>query len=188
MTPNMIVNKLTAHELQTGLMPKDKPSTPSSPTPSIALSCKNLKKVIKESSSEDDDDESCTSEREEMDSDLIKQVSKMNKCLKEINLMGYKVTLRDGLHHQEMKVERIKYKLKSKAKKEKMKKHKQVEKEERPRHENFAVFCEWVSEGEESATSSSDDESSKSFTTWLNVGTSSTPRFCLMAKGCHVQF
>ena len=35
MTPNMIVNKLMAHELQTGLMPKDKPSTPSSPTPSI---------------------------------------------------------------------------------------------------------------------------------------------------------
>ena len=96
--------------------------------------------------------------------------------------MGYKVTLRDVRHHQEMKVERIKYKLKSKAKKEK-KKHKQEEKKERPRHENFAVFGEWVSEGEESTTSSSDDESSKSFTTWLNIGSSFTPRFCLMAKG-----
>jgi hypothetical protein len=33
----------------------------------------------------------------------------MNKILKKINMMGYMVFLKDGHHHQLMKVERIKY-------------------------------------------------------------------------------
>jgi len=42
----------------------------------------------------------------------------MNKSLKKINLMGYMVFLKDGPHHQHIKVERIKFK-KRQEKKEK---------------------------------------------------------------------
>ena len=82
--------------------------------------------------------------------------------------MGYMVFLKDGPHHQLMKVEK------------KFKKKKQQKKEKKPKHESFAIFGEWVSGGEESSTSSS-DESSKRFTTRTKFGSSSNT--CLMAKG-----
>ena len=47
---------------------------------------------------------------------LYKQVKIMNKSLKKINLMGYMVSLKDGPHHQLMKVER-RFKKKKKEKK-----------------------------------------------------------------------
>ena len=62
-----------------------------------------------------------------MNPNLYKQVKKMNKCLKEINSMGYVVFLKDGPHHQLMKVEK------------KFKKNKQ-KKEKKPKHESFAIF------------------------------------------------
>ena len=79
---------------------------------------------------------------------LYKQVKILNKSLKKINLMGYMVFLKDGPHHQHMKVER-----RFKKKKEK-----------KPKEEAFVVLGEWTSAGEESSTSSS-DESNKRFTT-----------------------
>ena len=101
-----------------------------------------------------------------MDLNLYMLVKKMNKCLQKINSMGYMVFLKDGPHHQQMKVER-----RFKKKKEK--------KEKKPKHESFAIFGEWVSGGEESSASSS-DESNKKFTTRTNMGLSSNT--CLMAK------
>jgi hypothetical protein len=95
----------------------------------------------------------------------------MNKSLKKINMMGYMVFLKDGHHHQLMKVESIKYK----------KKKKQEKKEKNPKHEALAISREWVSGGEESSISSS-DESIKRFTTRTNIGTSSS-NMCLMVKG-----
>jgi len=79
--------------------------------------------------------------------------------------MGYLIFLKDGPHHQLMKVEK------------KFKKNKQ-KKEKKPKHESYAVFGEWVSGGEESIASSS-DESNKKFTT--RMGSSSNT--CFMAKG-----
>ena len=90
---------------------------------------------------------------------------KMNKCLKEINSMGYMVFLKDGPHHQFMKVEK------------KFKKNKQ-KKEKKAKHESFAIFGEWVSGGEESSSS---DESNKKFIT--RMGSSSNT--CFMAKGIY---
>ena len=75
------------------------------------------------------------------------------------------VFLRDGHHHQFMKVEK------------KFKKNKQ-KKEKKPKHESYAIFGEWVSGGEESSASSS-DKSNKKFTT--RMGSSS--KTCFMAKG-----
>ena len=98
---------------------------------------------------------------------LYMQVKKMNKWLQEINSMGYMVFLKDGPHHQLMKVEK------------RFKKKKQ-QKKEKPKHESFAIFGEWVSGGEESSASWS-DESSKKITTRTNFGSSSNT--CLMAKG-----
>ena len=87
LTPNQVLNKVIAHELRNGI--KTKPSS-SSPTHS-ALARKRLKKLkkmaIRGSSSD---------EEEPMNPDLYKQVKKMNKCLKEINSMGYMVFLKDG--------------------------------------------------------------------------------------------
>ena len=94
---------------------------------------------------------------------LLKQAKIVNKSLKKINMMGYMVFLKDGPHHQLMKVETIKFK------KEK--------KEKKPKHESFATFGEWIGGGEESSTSSS-DESNKRFTT--RMGSSSNT--CLMPK------
>ena len=65
-----------------------------------------------------------------------------------------------------MKVERI------------FKKNKE-KKDKKPKHESFATFGEWVSGGEESSASSS-DELNKKFTT-RTMGSSST--ICLMAQG-----
>ena len=62
--------------------------------------------------------------------------------------MGYMVFLKDGPHHQLMKVE------------EKFKKKKQ-KKEKKPKHESFGIFGEWVSGGEESSASSSDESNNK---------------------------
>ena len=81
--------------------------------------------------------------------------------------MGYMVFLKDGLHHQHMKVEK-----RFKKRKEK--------KEKKPQHESFAIFGEWINGGEESRRSSS-NESNKRFTTRTNMGSSSN--ICLMAKG-----
>jgi len=102
-----------------------------------------------------------------MNPNLYIQVKKMNKYLKEINSMGYMVFLKDGPHHQQMKVER-------------RFKKKEQKKEKKPQHESFAIFCEWISGGEESSTNSS-DESNKRFTTRTNMGSSSNT--CLMAQG-----
>ena len=58
-------------------------------------------------------------------------------------------------------------------------KEKKEKKEKKPKHESFAIFGEWVSGGEESSATSS-DESSKKFTTRTNMGSSS--HICFMAK------
>ena len=81
--------------------------------------------------------------------------------------MGYTVFLKDGHHHQLMKVE-------------KRFKKKQLKKEKKPKHESFAIFDEWVSDGEESSANSS-DESNKKFTARTNMRSSSNT--CLMAQG-----
>ena len=100
--------------------------------------------AIKGSSSEEEEEEACQNssndEKESMDPNLYKQVKKMNKCLKEINSMGYMVFLKDGSHHQLMKVE-------------KRFKQKKAKKEKKSKYESFAIFGEWVSGGEESSTS-----------------------------------
>jgi hypothetical protein len=78
---------------------------------------KMLKKmVIQESSSEEEEEDAAKSsssdEKEEVDPKLLKQANILNKSLKKINMMGYMVFLKDGPHHQHMKVKRIKYKKK----------------------------------------------------------------------------
>ena len=128
MTPNKVLNKVIAHELRYDIKPR---ASPSSPTHSV-LACKQVKKLkkiaIKVSSSEEEEKEACRSssndEKEPMDPNLYKQVKKMNKCLKEINSMGYMISLKDGSHHQHMKVEK-----RFKKKKEK--------KEKKPQHESL---------------------------------------------------
>ena len=79
--------------------------------------------------------------------------------------MGYMVFLKDGSHHQLMKVEK------------KFKKNKK-KKEKKPKHESFATFGEWVSGGEELSASLS-DESNKKFTTLMG----SSSNTCFMTKG-----
>jgi len=167
MAPNQVLNKVIAYDLRLDIKSR---APPSSPTQS-ALACKQVKKLKKmaiQGSSSDEEEEdarsSSSDDQEPMHPNLYKQVKKMNKCLKEINSMGYVVFLKDGPHHQLMKVEK---KFKKKEKKEK-----------KPKHETFAVFGEWVSGGEESSDSSS-DESNKRFTT--RFGSSSNT--CLVAKG-----
>ena len=169
-TPNQVLNKVIAHQLRNHIKPR---APPCSATHS-ALACKQIKKLkkmaIKGCSSDEEEEDvrsSSNNEKEPMDPNLYKQIRKMNKCLKKINLMGYIVFLKDGPHHQHMKVERITFK-------------KQEKKKKRPKHESFATFGEWISGGEESSTSSS-DESNKRFTTRTNIGSSSNT--CLMAQG-----
>jgi hypothetical protein len=123
MTLNQVLNKVIAHELRNGIKPREPPS---SPTHSALASkkAKMLKKmVIQESSSEGEEEDAAKSsssdEKEEMDRKLLKQAKILNKSLKKINMMGYMVFLKDGPHHQLMKVERIKYKKKKQEKKEK---------------------------------------------------------------------
>ena len=89
--------------------------------------------AIKGSSSDEEEEDarsSSSDDKEPMHPNLYKQVKKMNKCLKKINSIGYMVFLKDGLHHQHMKVEK------------KFKKNKQ-KKEKKPKHESYAVFSEW---------------------------------------------
>ena len=109
LTPNQVLNKVIAHELRHDIKPRAPPSLPTY----SALACKQFKKLkkmaIKGSSSveeEEDAKSSSNDEREPMNPNLYNQVKKMNKCLKEINSMGYMVFLKDGPHHQLMKVEK----------------------------------------------------------------------------------
>jgi hypothetical protein len=68
-----------------------------------------------------------------------------------------------------------------KVKRNKYKKNNQGKKDKKPKHEALSIFGVWVSGGEESSTSSS-DESIKRFTTRTNIGASSL-NMCLMSKG-----
>ena len=124
MTPNQVLNKLTAHELRNDIKSR---VPPSSPTHSALTSKQErlLKKMtIKRSSSEEEEENesqySSSDEEGVMTSKLYKQVKIMNMSLKNIDLMGYMVFLKDGPHHQLLKVEKIKFK---KEKKEKKQKH-----------------------------------------------------------------
>jgi len=54
--------------------------------------------------------------------------------------------------------------------------------EKKPKEEALIVLGEWISGGEESSTNSS-DESTKRFTTRINMGMASSSNICLMAKG-----
>ena len=154
LTPNQVLNKVITHELCNDIKAK---ASSSSPTHS-ALACKHLKMLkkmaIKGSSSDEEEEDarsSSSDDKEPMHPNIYKQAKKMNKCLKKINSMGYMVILKDGPHHQLMKVEK------------KFKKNKQ-KKEKKPKHESFAIFGELVNGGEESSASSN-DESNKKFTT-----------------------
>ena len=109
MTPNQVLNKVIAHELRNDIKAK---APSSSPTHS-ALACKQLKKLkkmaIKGSSSDEEEEDArsfSSDDKEPMNPNLYKQVKKMNKCLKEINSMGYMIFLKDGPHHQLMRVEK----------------------------------------------------------------------------------
>ena len=168
LTPNQVLNEVITHELSHDIKSRVQPPSPIH----SALACKQVKKLKKmaiQGSSSDEEEEdaisSSSDDQEPMNPNLYKQVKKMNKCLKEINSMRYMVFLKDGPHHQLMKVEK------------KFKKNKQ-KKEKKPKHESYAVFGEWVSGGEESSASSN-DESNKKFTT--RMGSSSNT--CFMAKG-----
>ena len=88
--------------------------------------------AIKGSSSDEEEDDAISfssDNKEPMPPNLYKQVKKMNKCLKKINSMGYMVFLKDGHHHQLMKVEK------------RLKKKKQ-QKKEKPKYESFAILGE----------------------------------------------
>ena len=96
---NQVLNKVTAHELLNDIKPR---APPSSPTHN-ALICKPVKKLkkmaIKGSSSdkkEEDARSSSNNEKEPINPDLFKQVKKINKCLKKINLIRYMIFLKDG--------------------------------------------------------------------------------------------
>ena len=75
--------------------------------------------TIKRNSSEEEESQ-CSSSDEDgvMTPNLFKQLKIMNKSLKKINMMGYMVFLKDGPHHQLMKVERRFKKKKEKKPKE----------------------------------------------------------------------
>jgi len=167
MTPNEVLNKVTAHELRNDIKPRAPPSSPTHSTLTSKQKRLLKKMAIKQSSSEEEESQCSSSDEDVMTPKLYKQVKILNKSLKKINLMGHMVFLQDGPHHQHMKVER------------KFKKNKE-KKEKKPKHESFAIFGEWVSGGEESSISSS-DESNKKFTTRTNMGSSSNT--CLMAQG-----
>jgi hypothetical protein len=115
MTPNEVLNKVTAHELRNDIKPR---APPSSPTHSALTSKQErlLKKMaIKQSSSEEEESQCSSSDEDVMPPKLFKQVKIMNKNLKKINSMGYMAFLKDGPHHQHIKVERRFKKKKEKA-------------------------------------------------------------------------
>ena len=66
--------------------------------------------AIKGSSSEEEEEEksqnSSNDEKEPIHPNLYMQVKKINKYLQEINSMGYMAFLKDGPHHQQMKIKR----------------------------------------------------------------------------------
>ena len=124
MTPSQVLNKVIAHELCNDIKAKAPSSSPTHST----LACKQLKKLkkmaIKGSSSDEEEEDariSSSDDKEPMHPNLYKQVKKINKCLKEINSMEYMVFLKDGPHHQLMKVEKKKFKKNKQQKKEKPK-------------------------------------------------------------------
>ena len=132
LTPNQVLNKVISHELRHDIKPRAPPPSPTHST----LACKQVKKLkemaIKGSSSEEEEEDARSTsndEKDPMDPNLYKQVKRMNKCLNEINSKGYIVFLKDGHHHQHMKVE-------------KWFKKKQQKKEKEPKHESFAIFGE----------------------------------------------
>ena len=99
---NQVLNKVMAHELRNDIKAKAKSSSPTH----SALACKQLKKLkkmaIKGSSSDEEEDDArnfSSDDKEPMHPNLYKQVKKMNKCLKEINSMGYMVFFKVGPHH-----------------------------------------------------------------------------------------
>ena len=85
--------------------------------------------AIKRSSSEEEESQCSSSDEDVMTPKFFKQVKIMNKSLKKINLLGYMVFLKDGPHHQLMKID-MKFK-KNKKKKEK-----------KSKLESFATFGE----------------------------------------------
>jgi hypothetical protein len=113
MTPNQVLNKVITHKLRNGIKSREPPSSCTHSALASKQATMWKKMVIQGSSSEEEEKDAAKSsssdENEEMDPNLLKQVKIMNKILKKINMMGYMVFLKDGHHHQLMKVERIKY-------------------------------------------------------------------------------
>ena len=107
MTPNEVLNKVTAHELRNDIKPRVPPSSPTHSTLTSKQEKLLKKMAIKRISSEEEESQ-CSSSDEDgvMTPKLYKQVKIMNKSLKKINLMRYMVFLKDEPHHQLMKVER----------------------------------------------------------------------------------
>jgi hypothetical protein len=166
--PSHVLCKIMAHELQimpkTKKAPQEKSQEPSSPTTSHALSRQQEKMLSRMathgSSSEDDGDDGDSSSDEEVESMVAEYVKKILKYVKKVNMYGYNVHLREGLHHQHIKFTKIKHKPKKK-----------VVKERRPRQEATIAIRGWTSGG--SSSSSSSDESRKNFTTRFMQGPSS---------------
>jgi hypothetical protein len=98
-------------------------------------------------------------------------MKKIFKYVNKVNMYGYNVHLREGRHHQHIKLTKIEHKPKNK-----------VVKERRPKQEASIAVREWTS-GAESSSSSSSDESRKNFTTRFMQGPSSSLHMCLMSKG-----
>ena len=106
MTPNEVLNKVTTHELRNDIKPRAPPSSPTHSTLTSKQKRLLKKMAIKQSSSEEEESQCSSSDEDVMSPKLFKQVKIMNKSLKKINLMGYMFFLKDGPHHQHMKVER----------------------------------------------------------------------------------
>ena len=66
---------------------------------------------------------------------------------------------------------------------EKRFKKKKQQKKEKPKHESFAIFGEWVSGGAESSASSSDESSAKQKKEKFTTRMGSSSNTCFMAKG-----
>jgi hypothetical protein len=109
----------------------------------------------------DDGDDGDSSSDEEVESMVAEYVKKIFKYVKEVNMYGYNVHLREGRHHQHIKFTKIEHKTKKK-----------VVKERRPRQEATIAVREWTS-----------DESRKNFTTRFMQRPSASLHMCLMAKG-----
>ena len=159
MTPNEVLNKVIAHEIRNDIKPR---APPSSPTHSALTS--NQEKLLRRWQSREVQvkrkgaNAPQVMKMESLPPSFYKQVKIINKSLKKINLMGYMVSLKDGPHHQLMKVER---------------RFKKKKKEKKPKEEAFVVLDEGTSGGDESNTNSS-DESNKTFTTRFNTGMASS--------------